>query len=77
MYVHFYIYNIYVCTYVLVISCPGVLQQKYSADCPRVKPEVCPRVKPEVTSTVTPGQDITNLYPGNHSLLTVGVYSLI
>ena len=22
----------------------------------------------------TPGQDITNLDPGNHSLLTVGVY---
>ena len=31
MYMYIYIY-IYVCMYVSVISCPGVLQQKYSAD---------------------------------------------
>ena len=71
---HVQVYVQYRDVHVLVISCPCVLQQKYSAYSWRVKPKV---ISTAFFCCSTPGQDIANLYPGNQSLLTVGVYSLI
>ena len=59
LYVHIYI------IYVLVISCPGVLQQKYSADLLRAKPKVISTV---FLCCITPGQDINNYEQSEFSI---------